>query len=260
MLVDSHCHLDYVLENGDMGSITEIINHAKEHDVSHMLSVSVNNENIPKVLAISQSHANVFGSVGIHPNDVAENKLSTDKLLQLADHEKVIAFGETGLDYFRSEPSSVADQKQSFIAHINAAKEVKKPLIIHSRDAFADTFKVLKEHKAQDAGGIIHCFSGGLDDAKRAIDLGFYISFSGIVTFKNALEIQTVAATVPLKNILVETDSPYLAPMPFRGKQNYPGYTQYVAKHIATLRGVSYEEFATATTANFCKLFNMAIF
>jgi TatD DNase family protein len=257
MLVDSHCHLDYVLEKGDLNSVAEIIRHAKEHDVTHMLCIAVDNDNIPKVLAIAEQYDNVFASVGIHPNDAAQQKLSTDKLLQLADHEKVIAFGETGLDYFRSEQGAILDQKQSFIAHINAAKEAKKPLVIHSRDAFSDTFKVLEEHKAQDVGGIIHCFSGGLDDAKRAIDLGFYISFSGIVTFKNALEIQTVAATIPLKHILVETDSPYLAPVPYRGKQNYPGYTKYVAKHIAALRGVSYEEIAAATTANFCKLFNI---
>ena len=255
MLIDSHCHLDYVLEDGDLGSIAEIISHAKEHDVSHMLSIAVNSENIPKVIAIAENHANVFASVGIHPNDMPDHKIDTNKLLQLADYEKVIAFGETGLDYFRSEGGAIADQKQSFIAHINAAKEAKKPLVIHSRDAFDDTFKILKEHKAEDAGGIIHCFTGGMEDAKRAIDLGFYISFSGIVTFKNAAEIQAVAAAIPIEHILVETDSPYLAPVPFRGKKNYPGYTQHVAKHIATLRGVSYEEIAAATTANFCNLF-----
>lgn len=259
MLVDSHCHLDYVLESGEFSSIDEIIKHAGEHDVTHMLCISVDSENIPKVLAISQQHANVFASVGIHPNEVINCELSTDKLLQLADHQKVIAFGETGLDYFRSEPASIASQKQSFVAHINAAKEAKKPLVIHSRDAFYDTFKILNEHKAQDVGGIIHCFTGGVDDAKRAIDLGFYISFSGIVTFKNAADIQAAAAAVPLKHILVETDSPYLAPMPYRGKENYPGYTRYVAKYIASLRGISYEEVAAATTANFCELFGLTL-
>ena len=259
MLVDSHCHLDYVLESGEFGTIAEIIDHAREHDVTHMVCISVDGDNIPKVLAIAEQHANVFASVGIHPNEVINGDLSTDKLLKLAEHKKVIAFGETGLDYFRSEPGAIAAQKQSFIAHIDAAKEAKKPLVIHSRDAFDDTFKILKEHNAQDIGGIIHCFTGGVDDAKRAIDLGFCISFSGIVTFKNASDIQAAAAAIPLESILVETDSPYLAPMPYRGKENYPGYTQYVAKHIAALRGISYEEVAAATTANFCQLFSLTL-
>lgn len=259
MLVDSHCHLDYILENSHMDSIEDIIQHAKEHDVTHMLSISVDIDNIPKVKNIAKEHNNIFASVGVHPNEVINGFLSTDDLLRQADDSNVIAFGETGLDYFRSHKGAIASQKESFIAHINAAKEAKKPLVIHSRDAFDDTFKMLKEHKAGDAGGIIHCFTGSTDDAKKAIDLGFYVSFSGIVTFKNALDIQEAAATIALEHMLVETDSPYLAPVPYRGKDNYPGFTKYVAEHIANLRGISYEEVAKATTANFCKLFDLTL-
>jgi len=199
----------------------------------------------------------VFASVGVHPNEHDGLDPSVEKLVELADNEKVVAIGETGLDYFRSE-GDLEWQRDRFRRHIEAAKQTGKPLIIHSREAKEDTIKLLQEENAQDIGGVMHCFAEDWEMAKQAMDLNFYISFSGIVTFKSATTLQDVAKRVPLDRMLVETDSPWLAPMPFRGKTNQPAYVKYVAEYIAELRDDSVDNIATATTENFFRLFSSA--
>jgi TatD DNase family protein len=199
----------------------------------------------------------VFASVGVHPNEREGRDPSADELVALAADPKVVAIGETGLDYYRSE-GDLEWQRERFRRHIAAAKACGKPLIIHMRDATDDTLRVMRDERAGDIGGVMHCFSNDWDAARRALDLGFFISFSGIVTFKNALELREVAAKTPSDRLLVETDSPYLAPVPHRGKPNYPGYTRHVAELIAQVRGVPYEEIARASTHNFFGLFATA--
>ena len=259
MLVDSHCHLDYVASCEGMGSLDDIISRARLNDVEHMLCVCVDLSQTKALAEIAINHGCVSISVGVHPTDVESGAVvSVDHLLALADNEKVVAFGETGLDYFRStDRAAILSQQESLVHHIEAAKEIKKPLIIHARDSFDDIYSLLEKTNAKEVGGVMHCFTGTLDQAKRAIDLGFYISFSGIVTFKNAKELQEVSRQVPLDRILIETDSPYLAPMPFRGKTNQPSYVKYVAEKLADLREDSYASIASATSGNFYRLFNL---
>ena len=224
-----------------------------------MLSISVCLEDFPKIKEIADNHSNVYISFGVHPNEATEQVLEYSHLKELASsHKKVIAIGETGLDYFRSEgEDSLIIQQKNFITHMEIAKELQKPLIIHTRDARDDTLKMLKEHNAQNAGGIIHCFTEDWDFAKQALDIGFYISFSGIVTFKNAKQIQEVAKKIPLDRMLIETDSPYLAPVPHRGKPNFPKHVVHVAEYIADLRGSDIYEIGKTTTDNFNTLFNL---
>jgi len=257
MLVDSHCHID-LMDYEKLGGTPELaVNTAQENDVGHMLCVSVNLEQYPGMLSTIDSMPNVFASVGVHPNENEGLDPSVDELLALAENEKVVAIGETGLDYFRSE-GDLEWQRDRFRRHIAAAKQCRKPLIIHSREAREDTIKVLAEENAEDIGGVMHCFAEDWKMAKKALDLNFYISFSGIVTFKSATTLQDVAKRVPLDRMLVETDSPWLAPVPHRGKTNQPAYVKFVAEYIAELRGDSYETISAATTENFFNLFNTA--
>ena len=253
-LIDSHCHLDCLDLDALGGDMDAVLSKANELDIKQMLCVSINLEDWPAMMNIVDAYDTVFASVGVHPNERDGEDPSAEKLIALANNPKIIAIGETGLDYFRSE-GDLDWQRDRFRRHIQAAKETKKPLIIHSRDAQPDTLNILKEEGADQVGGVMHCFVDDWETAQGAIELGFYISFSGIVTFKSAVELKDVAKNVPLERMLVETDSPYLTPVPYRGKTNQPAYTRYVAEHIAALRGISLEAVAAATTANFNRLF-----
>lgn len=255
-LVDSHCHLDLldIAAKGD--TIAAVIKRAEENLIGYFLNVAVSIKDFPQLLATSELFEQVSTSVGLHPNDQTE-EITTDELIRLANHPKVIAIGETGLDYFRST-GDLTWQRERFRAHIAAAKTTNKPLIIHTRDAKEDTLSVMREEKANEVGGVMHCFTEDWETAKAALDLGFYISFSGIVTFKNATTIQMVAKNVPLDRILIETDSPYLAPNPHRGKANEPAYMRHTAEFIAAMRGIDFAEFAINTTDNFFRLFTGA--
>ncbi len=252
MFIDSHCHLN-LLANEE-GGLDAVIAQAQESQVDHILCISIDKESCKEVLAIAETYPNITASVGIHPNVDQQENFSVDELVSLAQHEKVIAIGETGLDYFRSE-GDLEWQRDRFRVHIEAAKHLKKPLIIHTREARDDTMSILEQEDAQLAGGIIHCFTENWETAKRALDIGFYISLSGIVTFKNALELQEVAKKLPLDRILIETDAPYLAPMPHRGKTNKPAYVKHVAEFVAQLRDDTVENIAQQTSANFNRLF-----
>lgn len=253
-LVDSHCHIDF---EPLAPRIDEVLANARDNDVSHLLCVSVNLEDYPRVLALAEQHGHIFASVGVHPNEQEGHDPAVEELVELAGSERVVAIGETGLDYFRSE-GDLDWQRDRFRRHIDAARRSGKPLIIHSRDAPRDTIRIMAEAGAGEAGGVMHCFAEDWTMAEQALDLGFYISFSGIVTFKNAKAIQEVARKTPLERILVETDSPYLAPVPYRGKTNEPAYVRHTAEYVAELRGVSYETVAEATTENFFTLFSAA--
>ena len=253
-LVDSHCHLNFKPMGED---IAGVLQRARESDVDYMLCVAVNMEEYPEVLDLAQQYPNIFASVGVHPcyQDVQEPSLET--LVDLAQDPDVIAVGETGLDYFRVE-GDMGWQQQRFVRHIEAAIAVDKPLIVHTREAADDTLSMLETHNADRCGAVMHCFAEDWSVARRALDLGLYISFSGIVTFKNALALKEVAKNVPLEQMLVETDAPYLAPVPMRGKPNQPAYVAHTAQYIADLRGISYAELAERTSENFFRLFRSA--
>lgn len=256
MLVDSHCHLDMLdLEPFD-GSMDNVIAAAQENSVTRFLCVSVTLEDYPGMLSIAEQYDQVYVSAGLHPNEVDGHDPEISELVSMAEHSKVVAIGETGLDYFRSE-GDLEWQRERFRRHIAAAKQSGKPLIIHSRDAREDTLRVMEEEGANEIGGVMHCFTGDWDMAQRAMDLDFYVSFSGIVTFKSATELQEVASKMPLDRMLVETDCPYLAPVPHRGKQNHPAYTRHVAEFIADLRNDTFENIASQTTQNFENLFKV---
>jgi len=255
LFIDSHCHLDRLkLEEFD-NNLDNVINAAKEVQVDHMLCVSVTLKDFPAMATSTEKYKNVSLSCGMHPLN-QEDEVDEDELLQLSQHERVIAVGETGLDYFYA-PETKEVQLDSFIKHVRVANKINKPLIIHTRAAQEDTLKVLRDENAQNVGGILHCFTEGWDMAEQAIELGFYISFSGIVTFKNAAELREVAKKIPDDRILIETDSPYLAPVPHRGKQNQPAYVVEVAKHLASIRGQSVEHIAAISTQNFNTLFKL---
>ena len=258
MLVDSHCHLDRLDLSQVDGKLTGLLTAAAEMDVAHFLCVSINLEDYPAMLKIAEQHDRISASVGLHPNEQDGHDPGIDELVDYAKHPKVIAIGETGLDYFRSE-GDLDWQRDRFRRHIAAAKQTGKPLIIHSRDAKEDTLKILEEESAGEVGGVMHCFTGDWDMAQRAMNLNFYISFSGIVTFKSARELQEVATRMPAERYLVETDSPYLAPVPHRGKPNQPAFVRHVAEFIAELRGESYEQVAAVTTENFRTLFKVSV-
>jgi TatD DNase family protein len=253
-LIDSHCHINFDPLGDD---VDQVIARAGNAGVNHMLCVSVNLEDYPQVLALAERYDNVFASVGVHPNEQEGRDPDVDELVTLASDKHVVAIGETGLDYYRTE-EKMDWQHDRFRRHIDAAKQTRKPLIIHTRDSSKDTLKLMEEEGARDAGGVMHCFVEDWETAKRAMDLGFYISFSGIVTFKSARELQDVAKKVPLDRMLVETDSPYLAPVPYRGKTNEPAYTRNVAEFIAELRDIPLEQVAQHTTDNFYQLFRSA--
>lgn len=253
-LVDSHCHLNF----DPLGrTLDRVLAHARENDVRWMLCVSVNLEDYPQVLALAQQHPHVFASVGVHPNEREGRDPTAEELTTLARDPAVVAIGETGLDYFRST-GDMGWQQERFARHIHAATACGRPLIIHTRDAAKDTLEIMRSEGARDAGGVMHCFTESWEVARAALDLGFYISFSGIVTFKNATALQEVAQRVPADRILVETDAPYLAPIPHRGKTNEPAYVRHVAEFVAGLRGMPCDDFAELTTDNFFRLFRNA--
>ena len=255
-LVDSHCHLDRLKLDAYDGKLAGALEHARERGIGHMLCVSIDLEHWPAMRDLVADYNNISVSVGVHPNEREGHDPEVEELVDLARDEKVVAIGETGLDYFRnSKDDDLEWQRERFRKHIAAAKITRKPLIIHTRDAREDTLTVMKEENAAEARGVMHCFAEDWETARRAMDMDFYISFSGIVTFNSARELQEVAKQVPLDRMLVETDSPYLAPVPLRGKPNEPANTRYVAEHIANLRGLPYEEIREATTRNYFTLF-----
>ncbi len=254
MLVDSHCHINCLKGAESPDVVDDYLQAAKQAGVGELLCVSIDWETYSEVLSIAENHNQVYASVGVHPNHDEGYEPTIDDLLEKAAHEKVVAIGETGLDYFRTQ-GDVEWQRDRFRTHIAAAKECKKPLIIHTREAREDTIRLLQENNAAEAGGVMHCFTETWEMAKAAMDMNFYVSFSGIVTFKSATEIQEVAKKIPADRILIETDSPYLAPVPFRGKQNQPAYVKHVAEFVAELRNISVEELAEQTTQNFHRLF-----
>lgn len=253
-LVDSHCHLDFPELAAD---VPGLLTRMDENGVGWALIAGVTLERLPAVLDIVRDRANLFAAVGVHPDTQEGADPDTATLVALADHPKVVAIGETGLDYYRLE-GDLEWQRRRFRAHIAAARETGKPLIIHTRAAAADTLRILREERAEEVGGVFHCFTEDRATAEQALELGFMISFSGIVTFKNALALKEVATIVPLDRLLVETDAPYLAPAPYRGKTNEPAFVRYVAEEIARLRGIDLASVASATTANFFRLFGVA--
>ncbi|MCW8825123.1 MAG: TatD family hydrolase [Gammaproteobacteria bacterium] len=254
--VDSHCHLDRLDLSKYDGELSNAIAAAQAEGVERFLCVSIDFENFPAVLNCAEQFDSVYASVGVHPNEEGREEPTVEKLVALADHSKVIAIGETGLDFFRSEEDTEW-QKERFRTHIRAAKLTHKPLIIHSREARDETLKIMREEGADQVGGIMHCFVEDLETAKAAIDMGFYISFSGIVTFNSAKDLQEVAIAVPDEWYLIETDSPYLAPVPFRGKPNQPLYVKHVAEKLAELREESVETIAKQSWNNFNRLFSL---
>lgn len=258
-LVDSHCHLD------QLDALSNALENAEKQAVGYMLCVCITLSDFSSMLSLVENDTQISVSIGLHPNEKVESKIepSAEDLVNLVLAEppqraaKIIAIGETGLDYYRST-GDTEWQRERFRQHIQAAKILNKPLIIHTRAAREDTLKILKEENAAAVGGVMHCFTEDWVTAKAALDLGFYISFSGIITFKNAKELQDIAQKVPLDRLLIETDSPYLAPEPYRGKPNEPAYVREVAECIAALRGIPLTEFADQTTANFFNLFKGA--
>lgn len=251
MFIDSHCHLNFPELAKDLDSIFA---NMRTNDVSHALCVSVELASFPQVLELAERHANLFASVGVHPDYELDIEPTQAELVRLAQHPKVIAIGETGLDYYRLT-GDLEWQRERFRTHIRAAKECSKPLIIHTRSAAADTLRIMAEEDAGSVGGVMHCFTENLEVAQAAIELGFHISFSGILTFKNAIIVKEVAQHIPLEKILIETDSPYLAPTPYRGKTNQPAYVKHVAEEIAKLRSITLEEVGATTSQNFKRLF-----
>jgi TatD DNase family protein len=254
MLVDSHCHLNFPELLANLPAIKQAM---QDNQVGHALCISVTLPDFPQVLALAEENENFYASVGVHPDYEDIQEPTIDELIKLANHPKVIAIGETGLDYFRLT-GDLEWQRTRFRTHIRAAIATGKPLVIHTRNSPEDTLRIMREENAQQVGGVMHCFTESLDVALEAIALGFYISFSGIITFKNAHTIKEVAKHVPLDRILVETDSPYLAPTPYRGKTNQPSYVKHVAEEVANLRGISFDVLAAATTENFFRLFKHA--
>lgn len=228
----------------------------EKNGVGLALCVSVNLSHFHEVIALAEKHPHLYASVGVHPDYEDEEEPAVERLVELANHPRIIAIGETGLDYFRLK-GDLEWQRNRFRNHIRAAKICGKPLIIHTREAAEDTLRIMEEEGAASVGGVMHCFTENMDVAERAIALNFHISFSGIVTFKNALQIKEVAKNIPLSRVLVETDSPYLAPAPFRGKTNQPAYVKHVAVEVANLRNISEKELADATTRNFMRLFKL---
>jgi TatD DNase family protein len=253
MYIDSHCHLNFP-EFADR--LADIYSHMQANQVSHALCISVDLETFPDVLKIAQSRDNLYATVGVHPDHEDCTEPTLEKLVELAGNPKVVGIGETGMDYYRT-PGPLDWQRERFRVHIRAARETNKPLVIHTRAASEDTLRIMAEERAHEAGGVMHCFTESLDVAKAAMDMGFYISFSGIVTFKNAKDLKEVAKAVPLDRMLIETDAPYLAPVPYRGKTNEPGYVKHVAEEIARLKEVPVEEVGDTTSKNFKRLFKI---
>jgi len=253
VFVDSHCHLNFPELAADLPAVLEAM---VANRVTHALCISVTLPELPAVLQLAADHPNLYATVGVHPDTEDGAEPSVAELVALAARPKVVAIGETGLDYYRLT-GDLTWQRERFRNHIHAARETGKPLVIHTRSAADDTLAIMRQERAGDAGGVMHCFTETWEVAAAAIELGFHISFSGIVTFKNAAGLKEVARRVPLERMLIETDSPYLAPVPFRGKTNQPAYVRYVAEEIARLRDVAVDEIAAVTSANFFRLFGV---
>ncbi|EXI68947.1 MAG: putative deoxyribonuclease YcfH [Candidatus Accumulibacter adjunctus] len=251
MLVDSHCHLDFPQLADD---IEQIIGQMRANDVGCALCIGVTLERLAGVLQLADTWPMLLATVGVHPEETGVREPTVEDLVGLAAHPRVVAIGETGLDYYWHKDAPEW-QRERFRTHIRAARVTRKPLVIHTREAAADTLRLMADEGAGEVGGIMHCFTESWQIAAAALDLGFHISLSGIVTFKKALTVREVALRVPLDRLLVETDSPYLAPVPCRGKTNQPAYVRHVAEEVARLRGLSYQQVADATTANFFNLF-----
>jgi TatD DNase family protein len=257
MIIDSHCHLNIL--PSEIGSIEKVIEHAREHGVERMLCIAIDPDKWSEVRRLAETYPEVYASIGIHPCSDEDVVATDEQIIEMASHPKVIAIGEVGLDYYHQNPNEqdLYYQTERFRQHIRIAKQLHKPLVIHTRNSTPDVLRILQEEGADAVGGIMHCFVEDLKTAQQAMELGFYISFSGILTFKNAKELKQVATELPLDRLLVETDAPYLAPVPYRGKTNLPGYTRYVVEELARLKGLSVNEVADATTANFNRLFRI---
>lgn len=255
MFVDSHCHL-HLLGTKTVSELDAVVENAKVAGVSHILCVGTRLEEMPTIYNITKHFKNVSASVGLHPNEVVEEEPTEEELVRLGRSYEVVAVGETGLDYYHGKRSE--HMQERFRRHVRAALVLRKPLIIHSRAAPQDTVRILIEERAEQITGVMHCFTESWEMAEECLALGFYISFSGIVTFKNASEVQEVARKVPLNRLLIETDAPYLAPVPYRGKPNLPQYVVHVAEHIAQLKNITLNEVAQATSNNYHALFLQA--
>ena len=255
MLVDSHCHLDFPELRSDLDGVLERM---AGNGVTHALTISTTLETFPAVREVARAHANVWCSAGVHPDERRDaREVTEEELVAMARDPRVVAIGETGLDYYRVE-GDTDWQRLRFRTHIRAARRAAKPLVIHTRASAEDTLRLMREEGAGEVGGVMHCFTETWEVAEAALALGFHISFSGIVTFKNAAALKDVARRVPLERMLVETDSPYLAPVPHRGKSNQPAFVKHVAEEIARLRGIGFDEVARRTTENFFRLFRHA--
>ena len=256
MLVDSHCHLDFPELNADLPGV---LSRMRDNGVTHALTISTTLETFPAVRAVAHAHANVWCTAGVHPDERRDGReASLEELVSMGSDPRVVAIGETGLDYYRVE-GDTEWQRERFRTHIRAARRLAKPLVIHTRASAEDTLRLMREEGADEVGGVMHCFTEAWDVAQGAMALGFHISFSGIVTFKNAKDLKEVARRVPLERMLVETDSPYLAPVPHRGKPNQPAFVKHVAEEVAALREAPFADIARATTDNFFRLFRHAI-
>ncbi len=255
MLVDSHCHLDRIDLTPYNGDLSAAVAAAVERGIDRMLCISISVENRGAVLDIAKQFPNVYATTGIHPLDVTSGTAATEELVDWASsHPKILALGETGLDYYYDDDNK-AQQQESFVAHLTAGAQTKKPIVVHTRSAKEDTLALIKAHGDLESAGVLHCFTEDWDMANQAMDMNYMVSISGIVTFKNAESLREVVRRMPLDRLLVETDSPYLAPVPFRGKRNEPKYTLEVAQYIAELKNISLEELAAITSANFERLF-----
>lgn len=254
MLTDSHCHLDCLDLKNYAGKVENAIAAARLKGVKYILSPGVSLEELPGVLEIVSNDDDLFAAVGVHPSEKKARNPTLEDLLSLGENKKIVALGETGLDYYYGgEDAERKRQNDLFRLHIKAAKYLKKPLILHARDADQDIIEILTKEDAKEVGGVLHCFTGSLEMAKAAVELGFYISFSGIITFRNADSLRDVAKNIPLECIMIETDAPYLAPTPVRGKSNEPVYLPYIADFMAEMLDISYESFANQTTENFLR-------
>jgi TatD DNase family protein len=255
MFIDSHCHIDFPdFSEG----VAPLLANMQAAQVSHALCVSVSLESFPRVLALASAHDNLFASVGVHPDHDEGREPDAEELVRLAAHPRVVAIGETGLDYYRLKRDEVDWQRARFRTHIRAARVAGKPLIIHTRSAADDTLAIMAEEGAPAAGGVMHCFTESWEVAEAALAMGFYISFSGIVSFKSAGDLREVARRVPLERLLIETDSPYLAPVPHRGRRNEPAYVRDVAEVIASIKGIALDAVGAASSRNFFALFTTA--
>lgn len=256
LFADSHCHLDRLVLDPWAGVFDRFMQEARTSGLALMVSVGIDLENYPNMRTLIDPYPEIVVSVGVHPNEAPDQTPDLETLLELGKDARVVAIGETGLDYYRTEPGA-AWQHVRFRLHIEAARQLRKPLIIHSREARNDTLRVLEEHQAHEVGGVMHCFVEDWPTAKRALDLGFYISFSGVLTYKSAEALREVARKIPEDRLMIETDAPYLAPVPHRGKPNIPIYVRHVAETLASVRGWSLEETAARTYANACRLFGL---